>query len=640
MEYMVQNYNRNLAAIQKQSVQLYETLSGISENIKFDLISGDNIVEMNIRDIDNHAMIYPEKPSESISKILDEFDEYSEYPFLYMFGIANGTIATSLLKNPKLQRLCIVEPEIEILFMALHIWDLSNDISSNRLIIFLADHFDFATGINLFLGTEKLYAKAFTLLYPATYYETYHTETISRITTIFLNIFDFVVTYAGNSIQDALLGIEHHVANLQRMIEGPIYQKNFPKAKGIERTGTVVMASSGPSLEKQLPLLREIQNNVTIICGESTLKILELNGITPDICVSMERIIEVVKSFENVQDDYKKKVIFVRASLQHNAVFDVLKGTQDVLVMRPFAYNRIFDLDEYGYLCSGTSVANMAHELAFSMGFKTCIIIGQDLAYGADGKSHAKGHNFGEFQNKLESDDEITAYGGEGKVQTNFIWKLFLRGLIQTVAAAKNEMLTINSTEGGARIDGTLEMPFAQSVKDYIDMSKSKTKLRMVYPSQEEIQINLEKAKKAIILILDEGKKLQEKIENAFLEIAEPCKKLENLSEQEQLEVFSDTEIMELLDAIEKIRNEFNDNQYFKDFFYELCQSNVVHFELDLATIKVKKIHNPIENKQKALAWIYNHVPYLFTLAGTIHHICETVKKSDNLNCISEKQVL
>lgn len=632
MQYMVQNYTKNLTAIQQTSLSLYETLTSITENSKFDLIPGDNVVEMNIRNIENDALVYPAKTSEMIAQILDNLDEYSEHPFLYMFGIANGTVVKSLLKNQKLQRLTVVEPEPEILFIALHLWDLSDEIISNRLNIFIADNFDFATGSNLFLGIERIYAKSYTLLYPSTYYEHYHSETILKVHKTFLDLLDFVVTYAGNSIQDALLGIEHHIANLPRMIAGPVYQTNFLKPKEHKRTDTVIMASSGPSLEKQLPLLREIQDNVTIICGESTLKILELNGITPDICVSMERIIEVVKSFENISDEYKKKVVFVRASLQHEAVFDVLQGTQDVLVMRPFTYNKIFDLDEYGYLCSGTSVANMAHELSFVMGFKTCIIIGQDLAYGADGKSHAKGHNFGEFQNKIESNDEITAYGGEGTVRTNFIWKLFLHGLIQTVAATRNEMLTVNSTEGGARIDGTFEMPFEKSVEKYIDKSKPKNRLKMVYPSEQEIHTNIEKAKKIIFQILEEGKKLQEKVEEAFLKIAEPCKKLENLNEEEQLAVFTDKEIMELLSVIEEIRKEFDTNKYFKEFFYEIGQSNIIHSELDIGVIKVRKVHNPIENKQKALAWIYNHMPYLFNLAGTIHNICETIKKSNKLN--------
>jgi hypothetical protein len=629
---MVQNYTKNLTAIQQTSLPLYETLTAITENVKFDLIPGKNIVEMNIRNVSNNALVYSGNVSDTIAQILDTLDEYSEYPYLYMFGMANGTIVKSLLNNQKLRQLTVVEPEAEILFIVLHLWDFSDEIISNRLKIFIADDFNFAIGSNLFFGIEKLYAKNYILLYSSEYYEQYYQETITKINTIFLNLLDFTVTYAGNSIQDALLGLEHHIANLQRMIEGPVYQKNFLMPKGHKRTDTVIMASSGPSLEKQLPLLKDIQDHVTIICGESTLKILELNGITPDICVSMERIIEVVKSFDNISEEYKKNVVFVRASLQHEAVFDVLKGTQDVLVMRPYGYNRLFDLDGYGYLCAGTSVANMAHELSYAMGYKTCIIIGQDLAYGADGKSHAKGHNFGEFQNKIEGDDDITAYGGEGSVRTNFIWKLFLRGLIQTIAASKNEMLTVNSTEGGAQIDGALEIPFVKAIEQYIDTSKPKNRLKMVYPNEKEVQKNIKKAKTSTQRLLKEGKKLQKKVEEAFLKIAEPCKKLENLSEEEQLNVFSDKEIMKLLTVIENIRKEFDDNKYFKEFFYEIGQSNIVHSELDLGVIKVRKVHNPIENKQKALAWIYNHMPYLFSLAGTIHNICETIKKSDKLN--------
>jgi hypothetical protein len=633
MQYLVENYQKNLTALKAIHSSIYPHLFALEGNVKFDLIPGTNAADMNLHDISNATYMYTDNIAQSIADRLDELDEYSEYPYLFLFGIANGVIVKSLLNNKKLNRLLLFEPELEILFIALHLWDFSEDIYLKRLIISLTDDFEFNQGLSLLMDEGKLYAKTYQLLYSADYYEKFYSETILKLNVTIIRVFDFLITYAGNSIQDSLQGIEHHIANLKKMITGPAYQKNFVKPPEFERTGTVIMASSGPSLEKQLPQLKEIQDHVTIICGESTLKILELNGITPDICVSMERIIEVTKSFDNVSDEYKKNVIFVRASLQHEKVFDVLQGAQDVLVMRPFTYNYIFELDDYGYLCAGTSVANMAHELAYAMGYKTCIIIGQDLAYGADGKSHAKGHNFGEFQNKIDADeDEITAYGGEGTVRTNFIWRLFLGGLIQTVAVTKHTMLTVNSTEGGARIDGTVENSFQDAIDQYIDKSIIKKKLQLVYPSEQEINDNLQKAKKVVKALVKEGNKLQQKVEKAFLKIAEACKKLENLSAEEQLNTFSDKEIMDLLSIIETIRAEFDANQYLKKFFYEIGQSNIVHFELDLATIKVKKVHNPIENKQKALAWIYNHMPYLFSLAGTIHNICETIKKSDKLN--------
>lgn len=631
MQYMIDNYYKNLHAVEQASQILYTKLTTINENTKFDLIQGQSAADSNVFDLENKVFIYNGEVYDTLSQKLDELDEYSEYPFLYLLGIGNGLVIKSLLNNKKLERLVVFEPEIEILFIGLHLWDLSDAIRTKRLILLSTEEFNFVKGVELLSGTAKLYAKVYTLLYSSDYYEQYYPAAIAQINSCIIDAFEFIVMNTGNSIQDALQGLGHHIHNLRHMIEGPIYQKTFVKPHTYKRTDTVIMASSGPSLEKQLPLLKEIQDHVTIICGESTLKILELNGITPDICVSMERIIEVVKSFENISDDYKKKVVFVRASLQHEAVFSALDGATDMLVMRPYPYNNVFDLDEYGYLCSGTSVANMAHELSYNMGFKTCIIIGQDLAYGADGKTHAKGHNFGEFQNKIEGDDEIIAYGGEGKVRTNFIWKLFLRGLLQTVAATKGEMATVNATEGGARIEGTLEIPFSNAIATYIKKSKPKKKLKIIYPTEKKVHQNIKKIKKILDVLLKEGEKIQQVVEEAFLKIAEPCKKLENLTADEQLMVFDDQEIMELLTIIEDIRDSMNTNEYFKTFYYEIAQSGIVHNELDLAAIKVQKVHNPEENKRKALTWIYNHMPYFFSLAGTIHHIREVIKENNTL---------
>lgn len=81
----------------------------------------------------------------------------------------------------------------------------------------------------------------------------------------------------------------------------------------------------------------------------------------------------------------------------------------------------------YGYVGIGMSSANMAYEVAFLMNYDHAIFIGQDLAYGNDGNSHATHHVYGEDEVKLNDDDSyVTAYGGKGLVRTTLVWKLFM----------------------------------------------------------------------------------------------------------------------------------------------------------------------------------------------------------------------
>ena len=63
----------------------------------------------------------------------------------------------------------------------------------------------------------------------------------------------------------------------------------------------------------------------------------------------------------------------------------------------------------------------MAYQLAYVLGHKNIVFIGQDLAFGKDGASHAKGHTIAQPDENLY----ITAYGGEGEVRTTYVWTLF-----------------------------------------------------------------------------------------------------------------------------------------------------------------------------------------------------------------------
>lgn len=128
-----------------------------------------------------------------------------------------------------------------------------------------------------------------------------------------------------------------------------------------------------------------------------------------------------------------------------------------VLTMRPQQEEKMFRLNKYGYLGVGHSCANMAYQLAYVLGHKNIIFIGQDLAFGKDGASHAKGHTIAQPDENLYT----IAYGGEGEVRTTYVWMLFKNQFENDIEQAKLEDIkSYNCTEGGARINGAIEKPF------------------------------------------------------------------------------------------------------------------------------------------------------------------------------------
>jgi hypothetical protein len=393
-------------------------------------------------------------------------------------------------------------------------------------------------------------------------------------------------------------------------------------------TETAVIVATGPSLAKQLPLLKEMAPYVTIISVDASLPILAKHGIKPDIVTSIERVELTAKFFENTPDEFQEDIVFVCASLQHEKVLKSIKRGHKIIVMRPFRYSRFFEMDEYGYVGIGMSSANMAQELAYLMGFSSCVLIGQDLAYAKDGKSHSAGHTFGEDEVKHRDDDEyIEAYGGNDTIKTNKIWKMFLNFFEKTTYDAKSKMKTINATEGGARIHGTIEMSF-KDVYDNLGKDKTKSKIVLEKPSKEKYEEDFKKAMDKVDLMLEVGDRVKTKTEEVFVKVAETCVELEQLNAENKLDSIDFDKLTKLLDDIDEVKALFEDDLDFVNIYYYSIQSYIIHQELELAKVRILNPKDNMGKRVKMVDWIMKHKYWLFSLAGGISAQMDVIKRA------------
>jgi hypothetical protein len=114
------------------------------------------------------------------------------------------------------------------------------------------------------------------------------------------------------------------------------------------------------------------------------------------------------------------------------------------------------------FLRTGGSVATSAFSLAEILGGNPIVLIGQDLAL-TDGRDHAEGypHTYNSQTLKVRTDNgfDVGGYHG-GRVRTErqlMYYKTWFEGRIKELP----DRLIINATEGGARIEGALQIPFA-----------------------------------------------------------------------------------------------------------------------------------------------------------------------------------
>jgi len=611
-------FTSNLEALSVTNPSLASSLSFIETNARYEaFIEENSSISLNLVDTQTMIPLYITQPKETIASQIDEFQTYASYAYLYMFGIGNGALAKHLLANPALERLVVFEPEDEILYVILNVVDFSTELASGRLIIHGKDQLNFTALLPLFKEmSAQRYARLYDLLVATPWYAQRFDELIIDTNRLLLEVIHHSVQIAGNSLEDALIGVKHHFSNLSMLLKTPSLSQFFSHSR---TTKVAVLVSTGPSLDKQIPLLKEVAPYVTIFAVDASFPVLVKHGITPDVVVSIERTPSTSKFFNPIPKEAFDGVVFALSSIQHPDLIKSIKGGTLQMSMRPFGYTRLLGPDQWGYVGIGMSSANMAYELIYHSHFETCVLIGQDLAYGEDGNSHAAGHVFGTKEVKhSERDGWVERYGGGGKVRTTGIWRMFLDFFEKDVDTANERMQTINATEGGARIHGTVELPFKEVIETRINKSFMKLPMNPLQMKSEDIKAIASTLKKNTDKLQHYIQKCQKETESLFLEVAQLCEKVD-----EGNQVAFET-LEKLLKKVFRIRRWFKDEMFEKGIWH-VAQAILMVQEMYIATIEAQHVTTEEEKYQQYVQWLQAYKGWLFSLAGSMNAISQTM---------------
>ncbi|ECL3256734.1 motility associated factor glycosyltransferase family protein, partial [Campylobacter jejuni] len=413
-------FNKNIEAL--SNILLKESLKEIKSS-KFELILGKDNLDINLKDTSDNTFLY-ENAIDELNSMLNTYnDKYLLYPVLYFYGFGNGILFKALLQNKNHQHIVVFEKDIEIIWIMFHILDFSHELQSARLMILQTSSLDIEFFSN-FCSSKPFFqfSRIYFLELMSHYYERFHEDILGLNKKLAENFKNSIVSY-GNDPLDALQGIEQFVYNLPQMITHPSYKELLSKRKGISDTAIIV--STGPSLTKQLPLLKKYASKATIFCADSSYPILAKHGIKPDYVCMLERDEIVAECFNNDFGEFDKDIVFIVKSVTHPHTIKYLQKNNRafILVSTYASFIQYLKLDYFGYFNMGFSVAHMNFLLTIHLKYKNIILIGQDLAYAKDGQTHSQGfihanlHN-GDYERDLDK-FSTTAYGGNGKVQSS-----------------------------------------------------------------------------------------------------------------------------------------------------------------------------------------------------------------------------
>ncbi|EAL2864346.1 DUF115 domain-containing protein, partial [Campylobacter jejuni] len=472
-------FNKNIEAL--SNILLKESLKEIKSS-KFELILGKDNLDINLKDTSDNTFLY-ENVIDELNSMLNTYnDKYLLYPVLYFYGFGNGILFKALLQNKNHQHIVVFEKDIEIIWIMFHILDFSNELQNSRLMVLQTSSLDIEFFSN-FCSSKPFFqfSRIYFLELMSHYYERFHEDILGLNKKLAENFKNSIVSY-GNDPLDALQGIEQFVYNLPQMITHPSYKELLSKRKNLSDTAIIV--STGPSLTKQLPLLKKYASKATIFCADSSYPILAKHGIKPDYVCMLERTEITAEFFNHDFREFDKDICFIIKSVVHpNAINYLTKKTDNFTLVSTYAsFINYLKLDHFGYFNMGFSVAHMACYLSLHLKHKNIIFIGQDLAYAKNGNSHPDDYqNSATYESKAHEPILTKAYGGKGEVKTHHVWLMFKQNLEQDIEKIQKYLDTkvYNCTEGGARIKGAIEKPFLWACENLLakDLNKPFEKL-------------------------------------------------------------------------------------------------------------------------------------------------------------------
>ncbi|EAK8648154.1 motility associated factor glycosyltransferase family protein [Campylobacter coli] len=602
-------FNKNIEAL--SNILLKESLKEIKSS-KFELILGKDNLDINLKDtsIKNNGGGYSENllyqdPIKELQTMLNTYnDKYLLYPVLYFYGFGNGILFKALLQNKNHQHIVVFEKDIEIIWIMFHILDFSNELQNSRLMVLQTSSLDIEFFSN-FCSSKPFFqfSRIYFLELMSHYYERFHEDILGLNKKLAENFKNSIVSY-GNDSTDTLQGIEQFVYNLPQMITHPSYKELLSKRKGISDTAIIV--STGPSLTKQLPLLKKYASKATIFCADSSYPILAKHGIKPDYVCMLERTEITAEFFNHDFGEFDKDIVFICAGVVHPKAIEYLKGRNLVITQKVLAFPYYINLKDFSYAAVEFSVAHMSYFLSVLLNHKNIIFIGQDLAYAENGNSHPDDYqNSANYESQMYKHILTEAYGGKKEIKTHEVW-IFFKQILEAMII-KYHITTYNCTEGGARIEGTIEKPFLWACENLLhkDLNKPFEKLEpLSLNKQNEFLLKAYyKVYQSIKHCRDFSKILSndfENIQSIYL----------SLNEKEE-------DINLAIEKIDKFKNKLEDIKQMQDL-YEILSPLLIQFELNLARIYVLNPKTKEDAFNKSILWIKEHLEFMELVYGHI----------------------
>lgn len=457
-------YSKNYTELKKRGIDIEETIlikqKECSEKRSY--IYSTSEAGFGIDSVESEKGIFclqdSHTPMEEARIYASSFCDTKKGAVILLMGLGNGYILRDILNVIGEATLIVYEPDPYYVSYVMEHYDMSDIFGDNRFHLYIRGVNDDSMKLHMYAYVNGFNWHIFEMnslpgykeLYPEDYIEIEKLYEESRL----------------NGKQDYYVGIDkakNNVYNAVKNLEFIYRGDSIYSYKDIlSQDVPVIIVAAGPSLEKNIGILKEYKDKAIILCVDRVAPIMAKYSIKPNAYVTVDAEKEnelfdipeeinapwfayTTSSYEGLKKTKNGGIIFCSTIFEYGSEI----------------YRRIGSgLDT---LANGGSVATVALNIALYLGTKRIIFVGQDLAL-TDNKVHAGEETQGFIE---DGNNYFSVKGFYGdKILTRGDFKFYL-DYYTAFVHAHPEIEFINATEGGAYIDGMKHMSLSDAMEKY-----------------------------------------------------------------------------------------------------------------------------------------------------------------------------
>lgn len=464
-------YKKNIEALNKNQYNLVEMLEKINliDEKTFRIVDGKKGHKvLQVRNQNGKYINYNSAydPYKEATKVASQINSDINRSMVVAVGVGLGYHLKEITNKLNQKSLILaVEENKSVLKSLLHDVDFSEEIEDERIF--------FATGRfegdslkdQLSNWIRELYPNTFSIqpvILPIS--DIGYIRFSKEVFRVIQELKDRQKFLLGNDVDDTLLGVYNRIQNLSHIIKNPGIRDFIRKFKDVYKGKPAIIISSGPSLDKNIHLLKSAKGKALLLSCDGSMSALEKHGIVPDAVSSVERIMLTYKAFyKDVR--MPDETVLIAPAVVRPEIFKSF-NTKTLSNFKSEGISAWFNTmtGNKGHIWAGVSVAHHLLGLAAMLEADPIILVGQDLAYSPLGVSHVNEASVKEKVDVNKVDIYVKDISGED-IPTTFVWKQFKE--VFEYAIGQYKLNCIDATEGGAYIKGTTIMSLEETISTY-----------------------------------------------------------------------------------------------------------------------------------------------------------------------------